>query len=112
MKKNEIIKKNKEFTFIINNGKKIKNDYYSIFYIKSNNNHYGISIPTKTGTAVIRNRIKRQIKNIIDNNKNSIQTNYDYVIIIKKSIIDLNYQQIQDSLTDLFKKIGDNNEKK
>lgn len=112
MKKIEIIKSKKNFTTIIKEGRKIKNDYYSIFYIISETNHYGISIPTKTGKASTRNRIKRQIKNIIDHNKNSIQTSYDYVIIIKKSIKELNYHQMKDSLMELFKKIGADNEKK
>lgn len=110
MKKKEIIKKNKDFSTIINKGKKIKNENYSIFYLKSNQNHYGISIPTKTGNAVTRNKIKRQIKNIIDKNKKSIQTNYDYVIIIKKSILDTNYEQMQNSLISLMTKIGERNE--
>lgn len=112
MKKKEIIKKNDEFAKIISEGKKIKNDYYKIFYKYNKNNHFGISIPTKTGNAVIRNKLKRQIKNIIDNNKKSIQTNYDYVIIIKKSILELNYQQKENNLVNLLLKIGETNEKK
>lgn len=112
MKKKEIIKKNKDFSLILNKGKKIKNEHYSIFYNESKNTLFGISIPTKTGTAVVRNKLKRQIKNIIDNNKKSIQTNYDYVIIIKKSILDINYHQKEEKLIELMKKIGEKDEKK
>ena len=113
MKKNEIIKKNKDFSYILNKGKKIKNNYFSIFYYPNdNNNHYGISIPTKTGNAVTRNKLKRQIKNIIDTNKKSIQTNYDYVIIIKKNILDLKYPQIEKYFLSLMTKIGEKDEEK
>lgn len=110
MKKSEIIKKNKDFSLIINTGRKARNNYYSIFYKKSNSNLYGISIPTKTGKAVVRNKIKRQIKNIIDINKKDIQTNYDYVIIVKKEIKDLTYQEKEKNLMVLMKKIGEKNE--
>ena len=60
----------------------------------------------KTGTAVIRNKIKRRVKNIIDNNKNIVQKNYDYVIIVKKGIIDLTYQEMEKELLKLLS-IGD-----
>ncbi len=113
MKKKNIIKESREFTQILNNKTSKKNYYYSLFYIpkKLSNNRYGISVPKKTGTAVIRNKLKRQIKSIIDNNEISIQNSYDYVIIIKKSILDLTYQQKEQELISLFKKIGEYNEK-
>ena len=72
MKKKEIIKKSNDYTKVINKNNKLKNKYYSLFYIKSDNTLFGISIPKKIGNAVIRNKNKRQIKNIIDNNKNNV----------------------------------------
>ena len=56
----------------------------------------------KTGTAVIRNKIKRRVKNIIDNNKNIVQKGYDYVIIVKKGIVDLTYQDMEKELLKLL----------
>ena len=108
MKKKEIIKDNREFSRIINKNKNIKNKYYSIYYEKNNSkNLYGISVPTKTGNAVIRNKLKRQVKNIIDNNKNYIQSSYNYVIILIKNLLDLDYQSKEKELINLFKKIGE-----
>lgn len=111
MKKKEIIKKSNDYTKVINKNKKLKNKYYSLFYIKSDNTLFGISIPKKIGNAVIRNKNKRQIKNIIDNNKNNIQNGYNYVIIIRKEILSLSYQEKEQELINLFKKIGEKNEK-
>ncbi len=111
MKKKNIIKSKKEFTEIINNCKYLKNDYYVIYYKKNNKNtRYGISIPTKTGKANIRNKIKRRIKNIIDNNKNIIPKHHDYVIISRKRLLELNYQDMETNLVNLIKKIGEKNE--
>ena len=111
MKKKEIIKKSLDYTNIINKNNKIKNKYYSIFYVKSENTLFGISIPKKTGNAVVRNKIKRQIKNIIDKNKINIQNKYNYVIIIRKEILELPYLEMEKELISLFKKIGAKNEK-
>ena len=108
MKKKEIIKDNREFSRIINKNKSVKNRYYSIYYEKTDlKNLYGISVPTKTGNAVIRNKLKRQVKNIIDNNKNYIQSSYNYVIILRKNLLDLDYQSKEKELINLFKKIGE-----
>jgi len=111
MKKKEIIKKSNDYTKIINTNNKIRNKYYSIFYKKSNNTLFGISIPKKTGNAVVRNKIKRQIKNIIDNNKINIQTGYNYVIIIRKEILELSFIEKEKELITLFKRIGEKHEK-
>ena len=108
MKKNEIIQKSSEFSEIINTATKIKNKYLTIFYRKNSTiNRYGITVPTKLGNAVIRNKNKRQIKNIIDKNKKNIKKSYDYVIILKSEIINLNYQAKEEELINLITKIGD-----
>lgn len=111
MKKKEIIKKSNDFTKVINKSNKLKNKYYSLFYTKNDKTLYGISIPKKIGNAVTRNKNKRQIKNIIDNNKNYIQDGYNYVIIIRKEILNLDYKEKEQELINLFKKIGEQNEK-
>lgn len=108
MKKVEIIKSSREYTEIINNGKSIKSNNFSIYYRNNDEkNRYGISIPKKTGKAVVRNKIKRRVKNIIDNNKNSMQSGYDYVIIIRKGILELTYQEMEKELLNLISNIGD-----
>ena len=39
---------------------------------------------------------------IIDNNKNIVQKGYDYVIIVKKGIVDLTYQDMEKELLKLL----------
>lgn len=108
MKKIDIIKSSDEYTEIINKGKSKKSKYYSIYYrINNQNNRYGITIPKKLGIAVLRNKTKRRVKNIIDKNKNTIQKGYDYVIIVKKGILELTYLDMEKELLKLIKIIGD-----
>ena len=93
MKKIEIIKSSREYTDIINNSRAKKSKYFSVYYRKNNkSNRYGITVPKKTGPAVTRNKIKRRVKNIIDNNKKVVHNGYEYVIIIKKGILELTYK--------------------
>ena len=113
MKKKNIIQKQTEFTDIIHKCPYVKNNYFVIYYRKNDLfNRYGISIPKKTGKANIRNKIKRRIKNIIDLNEFSIQSSYDYVIIIRKRLLELDYHKMEQQLIDLITKIGEKNETK
>lgn len=112
MKKKNIIKSKFEYTDIIKNCKYKKNNYFIIYYRKTEKeNRYGISIPKKTGKAYLRNKIKRRLKNIIDHNEFNIQKSYDYVIIIRKRLIELNYQEMENNFINLIRKIGASNEK-
>ena len=106
MNKEKILRKSEDFSIIISNQKYIKNKYFSLYYKESNNTLYGITVPKKVGKAVIRNKIKSQIKNIISNNEKYIQHNYNYVIIIKEPALKLDYEGLISNLLDLFKKVG------
>ena len=112
MKKREIVKSKILFNDIINKGNRISNKYFVICSMSKDeeNNNYGIAVGKKIGNAVIRNKIKRQIRNIIDQNYNIFPKNHNYIIICKKEILELNYSKINDELIKLLYK-GENNEK-
>ncbi len=106
MKKKNIIRKTEEFSKIINSHHRQNSKYFNIYYqLKlENENRYGISIPKKTSNAVNRNKIKRRIKSIIDNNIEN-KNQYDYVIIAKKEILNADYQEIEINLVKMINKI-------
>lgn len=106
MKKINIIKEAKEFEKIIRYRHLYRNRYFVMYIINKSMKYYrfGISIPKKVGNSVVRNKLKRQIKSIVDQNKN-INKNYDYVIIIKKEILELKYNEMVDQLDKLLNKV-------
>lgn len=98
MNKKYIICKSEEFKKILYDSKSNKSKYFIIRY-KSNNhnyNRYGISVGKKIENAVVRNKNKRRIKDILS--KNMVNYSKDYVIIVRKEILDLSYQEIKDEL--------------
>lgn len=106
MNKDKIIKKSQDYSEIISNGKKLKNKYFSLYYKESKNTLFGITVPKKVGKAVIRNKLKRRVKNIISKNEKYVQPNYNYVIIIKEPSQELNYEELTNKLLELIKKVG------
>ena len=106
MNKEKIIQKSETYSEIINAKKANKSKYFSIYYKKTDkNNKYGITVPKKVGKANIRNKLKRQIKNIIVTNEKDIQTGFNYVIIIKEASLELSYQELSYELLSLLKKV-------
>jgi len=106
MNKEKILRKSGDFSEIISTRQFFKNKYFSLYYKESNKTLYGITVPKKVGKAVLRNKLKRQTKNIIMSNEKYIQPNYNYVIIIKEPALDLNYEGLEHNLLDLMKKVG------
>ena len=105
------LSKNEDFKFILN-GKKISNRYSTIFYRRlenKSNRYFNISFITKKkiGTAVIRNKIKRRLRNIMNEavKKVTIKFNFSYLVICKASVLHSDYTNIKETLFQEFKKI-------
>ena len=98
MNKKYIIKSNDEFQRIIKNCNSYKYKDY-ILYIEKNNQdsyHFGFSVGKKIGNAVTRNKIRRQIKNILD--ENDYQNGVNCIIMVRKGIIDKPFEERRKNL--------------
>lgn len=106
MKRTETIKDKKLFNNIIRKSKFKKNEYFVIYNIESDKEkiNYGIAISKKVGNAVTRNRLKRQIRSIIDSNRNLFKNQYNYIIMIRKSCVDQKYQVLETAFKELIEK--------
>jgi ribonuclease P protein component len=105
------LSKNKDFISILG-GKRITNKYLTIFFKKlsdKNNNKLNISfvIKKKIGNAVLRNKIKRRLRNIMNeaNKTLNIDLNYCYLLIAKSSVLKDPYENIKQTLFTDFEKI-------
>lgn len=106
MKKANIIQKSIDFDRIIKKKNGAVNDAF-IVNIEDNNDNitkFGITFTKNLCNAVRRNKLKRQVKSIIDNNKKVYQNSKNYIIIIRKGALDKSYQELEISLTSLLKK--------
>jgi len=105
------LSKNEDFKSLLS-GKKITNKYLSIFFKElsgKNNKKLNINFVTqkKIGNAVKRNKIKRRLKNIMNEalKKIELNMNYSYLLIAKKKIFDDEFQSIKETLFNDFRRI-------
>ncbi len=110
MKKKHIIQKNHDFENIISGNKRYNNNYFYI-YVKNNDKgtyRFGVAVPKKIGKAIVRNKLKRQIRCVLDS-RNDYKRNFDYVIIARKKILLLKYSKIKNQLLHLIVHIDKEN---
>lgn len=106
MKKINILKENKDFDRIIMKQKAFKGKYYYIYVERNDSNNtykFGISVSKKIGNAVTRNLYKRRIKSILD--KNIYEKDFTCIIILKKSVLEATYSEIENMLIIDLKKL-------
>ena len=112
MKKINIVKSNEEFNLIMNKGRCFKNKYFVLYTNHNELNYYrfGISVGKKVTNAVGRNKLKRQVRNILDYHKKLYSNNKDYIIIVRKSSLGENYNILEENLIKILEKAEEENE--
>ena len=105
------LSKNEEFKNLLKQ-KKISNKYVTIFFgklINKDNQKLNISFVTKKkiGNSVRRNKIKRRLRNIVNEavKKISIEFNYSYLVIAKPTMLNNEYKNIKETLFQDLRKI-------
>ena len=105
------LSKNEEFKNILKQ-KKISNKYVTIFFgnlANKDNSKLNISFVTKKkiGNAVKRNKIKRRLRNIMNEAVKKVEINFDYsfLVIAKSSMLNNEYKIIKETLFQDFAKI-------
>ena len=105
------LSKNEDFKSLLS-GKKISNKYLTIFFKSlsgKSNKYLNISFVAqkKLGNAIKRNKIKRRLRNIMNQilKISKLNLSYSYLIIAKKNIISASFSDIKEIISKDFKKI-------
>ena len=105
------LSKNRDFKNLLKE-RKISNKYLTIYFGKlSNKDNKKLNISfvakKKLGNAVNRNKIKRRLRNIINEavKKISLNFNYSYLVIAKITMLNNKYAIMKETLFADFKRI-------
>ncbi|NQN49504.1 ribonuclease P protein component [Streptococcus suis] len=104
MKKSYRVKRERDFNDIFTQGKNVANRKFVVYQLSKEQKHFrvGLSVSKKLGNAVMRNRIKRRIRHILLECREEIVAN-DFVIIARKGVEELNYQEMKQNLIHVLK---------
>jgi ribonuclease P protein component len=104
--KEERITKAKDFKRVYENRKVVKNRYLALYFLSKieKGKRIGFSLSKKLGRAVVRNRIKRILREIYRLNKHKIKDNLDLVVKVKERFPEISYRSIEPYFLNLLKK--------
>jgi ribonuclease P protein component len=107
MKKAFRVKDNKEFQLIFKKGKSFANRQLVIYYMKKTDQQHfriGLSVGKKIGNAVVRNQIKRYLRQAFHELEDRVLPMYDIIIIARQPTKDMEFSEIKKSLIHLLSK--------
>ena len=105
MKKEYRIRKNEEFTRIIRKKNSKASRSFIIYSDDRIEEHAraGISVSKKLGKAVIRNRIKRQLRMMIHETVNLDMAQRDFIVIVREAYLNGTYDENKKDLEKAIK---------
>ena len=103
------LKDRTDFKKVYRLGKATANRQVVLYYWKRNDGEafrLGVSVSKKIGNAVVRNRMRRRIKEIVRHEAERIKQEYDFIIIVRKGALQLDYHGLRKSILHVLKKSG------
>ena len=102
------LKSNREFQIVYKRGKSLGNKHIVMFMLKNGNNIncLGISASKKIGKAVVRNKIRRRLKEAYKMLEPEVSEGYDIVILPRAGIVEASFLEVKSSIKHLLRKHG------
>ena len=106
------IKKTKAFKAVYNGGAQSVNAFFAMYAMANDTevNRLGVSVSKKVGKAVVRNRVKRLVKESCRLRADRLKKGYDIVIVARASVGALpregSFLKVDKALESLFGRLG------
>ncbi len=105
--KQSVLRKNKSFRTVYRYGKSYANRMAVLYVLPqprktAGTRRVGFVTGKKLGGAVVRNRVKRLMKEAFRLNQHRLIEGVDLVLVGRHSLVNSSYQAVQKSLLDLF----------
>ncbi len=107
MKKTVSLKENHLFRRAYNRGKSAADSRLALYVRRngSRHNRLGLTVSTKVGGAVVRNRVRRRLREIYRLNEERLGGGWDVVVVARMRSADSGYHQLERSFLKLADKL-------
>lgn len=108
MKKKLRLKSNRDFRMTYDKGKSFANKYLVIFFRKNgfDNNRIGVAVTKKLGNSVVRNKIRRRIRESYRLNNYKLKQGYDIIFLSRVGAKEVGYKELDSAVLHLLKLAG------
>lgn len=105
MQKQYRMQKNGQFRYVYRKGKHVSNSKFSLNYIRAMKLQAGFVVSKKVGNAVIRNRVKRRLRECFRLKIADLQKGF-YVFTAKPEAKNASYQELEKEMLIAFKRLS------
>lgn len=108
LNKENRLKKNKHFNFIYKHGQGLKLGFLSLVFIKAKVRPFkvGFSVNNKIGKAVVRNKVKRRMREAFGQIISQVDRRYNYIFVARDGIQEATFDDIKTNIIKIVKKAG------
>lgn len=106
--KSGILRKNKNFQALYRHGRSFANKLLVLYILpnRSSGRRVGFAAGKKLGNAVVRNRVKRLLREAYRHNQQNVLPGYDLIIVGRKPVVELDFAAVSRALVQLFDRAG------
>jgi len=109
VQKEHRLAKREDFNRVYRRGKSAANLQFVLYFLPQKEPgpfRLGVSVSKKLGNAVMRNSIRRKMKEIVRLGREDVLPGIDIVIIARKPAAEMNYDNMKKSLYHVMKRSG------
>ncbi|MBQ8003576.1 MAG: ribonuclease P protein component [Oscillospiraceae bacterium] len=108
MKHTVSIKQNRDFRLIYKRGKSAVSPVLALYARKNklSSNRIGITVSTKVGKAIVRNRVRRRIREAYRINEGRFLPGRDIIVVSRVRAADATFREIEENLLRLSGSLG------
>lgn len=108
MKYTVSLKENRQFRRLYSRGKSAVGPYFALYCRKnkSDQNRLGITVGGKLGNAVVRNRVRRRIREIYRIHEDIFLPGNDIIVVARVRAAHSRYKELEHNLLQISDKLG------
>jgi len=103
------LRKKQDFGRVYKQGRSFANAQFVVYWRKQTNPdcfRLGVSASSKLGGAVVRNRMRRMVKEIVRLHANKLQPAFDLILIVRKPALTMSYREMEASVLHVLRRAG------
>ena len=102
------LKENAAFRRLYYKGKSAGNRYLVIYCARNRleATRVGLTVSTKLGHAVVRNRVRRRLREIVRHNASCLPSGYDIVVVARTAAVEAEFAALEKSFRLLAGRLG------
>jgi ribonuclease P protein component len=103
------LRRREDFNVVYRYGRSFANSQFVVYWRRRSQRgsfRMGVSASSKLGGAVVRNRLRRMVKEIIRLNAGKLMDDTDLILIVRKPALSLAYKEMESSILHVLRKSG------